>query len=77
MASTLAKNVRDSTAREARLNPHDIDHVRAPRVNTSVFPVHAHLAEEPASALLARIRAERAARDAVKKPRGRQAKEAA
>ena len=33
--------------------------------------------DEPASALLARIRAERAARDAVKKPRGRQAKEAA
>ena len=32
---------------------------------------------EPASALLARLRAERAARDAVKKPRGRQAKEVA
>jgi type I restriction enzyme S subunit len=33
--------------------------------------------DEPASVLLARIRAERAARDAVKKPRGRQAKEVA
>ena len=33
--------------------------------------------DEPASALLERIRAERAARDAVKKPRGRKAKEAA
>jgi type I restriction enzyme S subunit len=33
--------------------------------------------DEPASALLARIRAERAARDAVKKPRGRQARETA
>jgi type I restriction enzyme S subunit len=33
--------------------------------------------DEPASALLARIRAERAARDAVKKPRGRKAREAA
>ena len=32
--------------------------------------------DEPASVLLERIRAERAARDAVKKPRGRQAKEA-
>jgi type I restriction enzyme S subunit len=31
--------------------------------------------DEPASVLLERIRAERAARDAVKKPRGRQAKE--
>ena len=34
-------------------------------------------ADEPASALLARIRAERAARDAVKKPRGRKTKDAA
>ena len=33
--------------------------------------------DEPASALLERIRAERAARDAVKKPRGRKAQEAA
>lgn len=33
--------------------------------------------DEPASALLERIRAERAARDAVKKPRGRMAQEAA
>lgn len=33
--------------------------------------------DEPASVLLERIRAERAARDAVKKPRGRKAKEAA
>jgi type I restriction enzyme S subunit len=33
--------------------------------------------DEPASALLARIRAERAARDAVKKPRGRKARETA
>ena len=33
--------------------------------------------DEPASALLERIRAERAAREAVKKPRGRKAKEAA
>jgi len=33
--------------------------------------------DEPASVLLARIRAERAARDAVKKPRGRQATETA
>lgn len=33
--------------------------------------------DEPASVLLERIRAERAARDAVKKPRGRQAKEVA
>ena len=33
--------------------------------------------DEPASVLLARIRAERAAREAVKKPRGRVAKEAA
>jgi type I restriction enzyme S subunit len=31
--------------------------------------------DEPASVLLERIRAERAARDAAKKPRGRQAKE--
>ena len=34
-------------------------------------------ADEPASALLERIRAERAARDAVKKPRGRMAQQAA
>jgi type I restriction enzyme S subunit len=33
--------------------------------------------DEPASVLLARIRAERAQRDAVKRPRGRKAKEAA
>ena len=33
--------------------------------------------DEPASALLERIRAERAAQGAVKKPRGRKAKEAA
>jgi type I restriction enzyme S subunit len=33
--------------------------------------------DEPASVLLARIRAERAARDAAKKPRGRKAREAA
>jgi len=33
--------------------------------------------DEPASELLARIRAERAAQQAVKKPRGRKAKEAA
>jgi len=33
--------------------------------------------DEPASVLLARIRAERAARDAVKKPRGRKARESA
>ena len=33
--------------------------------------------DKPASALLERIRAERAARDAVKKPRGRKAQEAA
>ncbi|MFZ3125703.1 MAG: hypothetical protein WA129_11515, partial [Acidovorax sp.] len=32
--------------------------------------------DEPASVLLERIRTERAARDAVKKPRGRQIKEA-
>ncbi len=35
------------------------------------------LADEPASVLLARIRAERAQREAVKKPRGRKPKEAA
>lgn len=76
----------DSLVQEAASTESNVDHAlqqsTAQRQNIlraafsgQLVPQDPH--DEPASALLERIRAERAARDAVKKPRGRKAQEAA
>ena len=67
MAASIAISLQQSTAQRQNI-------LRA-AFSGQLVPQDRH--DEPASALLERIRAERAARDAVKKPRGRKAQEAA
>ena len=67
MAASIAISLQQSTAQRQNI-------LRA-AFSGQLVPQDPH--DEPASALLERIRAERAARDAVKKPRGRKAQEAA
>ena len=67
MAASIAISLQQSTAQRQNI-------LRA-AFSGQLVPQDRH--DEPASALLERIRAERAARDAVKKPRGRKAEEAA
>ena len=67
MAASIAISLQQSTAQRQNI-------LRA-AFSGQLVPQDRH--DEPASALLERIRAERAAQGAVKKPRGRKAKEAA
>ena len=67
MAASIAISLQQSTAQRQNI-------LRA-AFSGQLVPQDPH--DEPASALLERIRVERAARDAVKKPRGRKAQEAA
>ena len=67
MAASIAISLQQSTAQRQNI-------LRA-AFSGQLVPQDPH--DEPASALLERIRAERAAQGAVKKPRGRKAKEAA
>lgn len=67
MAASIAISLQQSTAQRQNI-------LRA-AFSGQLVPQDPH--DEPASVLLERIRAERAAQGAVKKPRGRKAKEAA